>query len=84
MKGNLKDFIGNIGYDKWLHFIVGMMMFFIIWTLLGIPFTFPIIVTVAVLKEVYDARTSGFDKWDVVATAILPFIVWLIHNIATQ
>lgn len=84
MKGNLKYLTSKIGYDKWLHFIVGMMLFFIIWTLLGIPFTFPIIVTVAVLKEVYDARTSGFDKLDVVATCILPFIIWIIHSIATQ
>lgn len=86
MKGKIK-----IGYDKWLHFLVGMMLFLFGWLAFNIQVGLTVCVMVGVLKELSDVsgltnyvipdNKREFDFWDMIATMIVPILIYAITTV---
>lgn len=85
MQGKIK-----IGYDKWLHFLVGMMIFLFCWLAFNIQVGLTVCVLTGVFKELSDVsgltnfiikdNKREFNFWDMVATMIVPIIIYMIVN----
>ena len=75
----------KIGYDKWLHFIIGMMIFLCGWVFINLQVGLITCVLVGVFKEISDIsgltnyvikdNKKEFNFWDMVATFIVPLII---------
>jgi len=75
----------KIGYDKWLHFLIGMMIFLCGWVFINIQVGLIACVLAGVFKEISDFsgftnyvikdNKKEFNFWDMVATFIIPLII---------
>ena len=80
----------KIEYDKWLHFLVGMMIFLCGWVFINIQVGLISCVLAGFLKEISDAsgltnyvikdNKKEFNFWDMVATFIVPLVITAIIN----
>ena len=80
MKGKLK-----IGYDKFLHALIGMMIFLCGWVFINIQVGLIACILAGIFKEISDIsgltnyiiknNKKEFQFWDMVATFIIPLII---------
>ena len=80
----------KIGYDKFLHALIGMMIFLCGWVFINIQVGLTAVVMIGILKELSDVfgltqlaipnTKRNFDYWDFIATIILPIIIYAIVN----
>ena len=80
----------KIAYDKFLHALIGTMIFLCLCVFTNIQISLTVVVLVGVFKELSDV--SGLSKlvikdtkrefqfWDMVATMIIPIIIYAIVN----
>ncbi len=62
-------FICKVPYDKWLHFIFGMIASSFMAIVFNEPFCLFLAIFFAIAKEMFDAWTTGkWDWWDFAAT----------------
>ena len=70
--------LSNIPHDKLLHFYYGSLVALVSTLAIGALWSVPIVLTVAVGKEVYDHFYGGtVEAWDVIWTVYGGAIVWI-------
>lgn len=70
--------LANIPHDKLLHFYYGSLVALVSTIVVGALWSIPIVLTVALGKEVYDKYNKGtVDIWDAVWTVYGGAIIWI-------
>lgn len=77
---NFMTKIGITKYqDKILHFIVGLIIMLIGFQIIGI-YALGLVLLIAVAKEVYDRKTTGFNYYDIAATLLGGWVGLVIYS----